>query len=83
MKPLIRSRMSLFVACAAASAGGLALLIAFTLGIALGMVMAYKRESVLDHVLSALGSLFHSIPNYLLALSLLRPGDLRPISIAQ
>jgi len=28
MKPLIRSRMSLFVACAAASAGGLALLIA-------------------------------------------------------
>jgi peptide/nickel transport system permease protein len=47
---------------------GLGLLIAFTLGITLGMVMAYKRESVIDHILSALGSLFHSIPNYLLAL---------------
>ena len=47
---------------------GLGLIIAFTLGITLGMVMAYKRESVLDHILSALGSLFHSIPNYLLAL---------------
>jgi peptide/nickel transport system permease protein len=47
---------------------GIGLLIAFTLGITLGMVMAYKRESVVDHVLSALGSLFHSIPNYLLAL---------------
>lgn len=47
---------------------GLGLLIAFTLGVTLGMVMAYKRESVLDHVLSVLASLFHSIPNYLLAL---------------
>ena len=47
---------------------GLGLIIAFMLGITLGMVMAYKRESVLDHILSALGSLFHSIPNYLLAL---------------
>jgi peptide/nickel transport system permease protein len=47
---------------------GLGLLIAFTLGITLGMVMAYKRESLLDHALSAVASLFHSIPNYLLAL---------------
>jgi peptide/nickel transport system permease protein len=47
---------------------GLGLVIAFTLGIALGMVMAYKRESALDHALSAIASLFHSIPNYLLAL---------------
>lgn len=47
---------------------GLGLMLAFTLGIGLGMVMAYKRESLLDHVLSVLASLFHSIPNYLLAL---------------
>ena len=47
---------------------GLGLIIAFALGIALGMVMAYKRESVLDHILSGIGSLFHSVPNYLLAL---------------
>lgn len=47
---------------------GLGLLIAFTLGITLGMIMAYKRETVLDHALSVLASIFHSIPNYLLAL---------------
>ena len=47
---------------------GLGLLLAFTLGIALGMVMAYKRESLLDHALSVIASIFHSIPNYLLAL---------------
>lgn len=49
---------------------GLALLISFTLGITLGMVMAYKRETWIDHVLSIIASLFHSIPNYLLALML-------------
>lgn len=47
---------------------GLGLLISFVLGIGLGMVIAYRRESLLDHVLSALGSLLHSIPNYLLAI---------------
>jgi peptide/nickel transport system permease protein len=47
---------------------GVGLLIAFALGITLGMIMAYKRETPIDHVLSVLASLFHSIPNYLLAL---------------
>lgn len=47
---------------------GLGLMLSFTIGIGLGMIMAYKRESVLDHALSVLASLFHSIPNYLLAL---------------
>ncbi len=47
---------------------GLGLLIAFTAGIGLGMLMAYRRESFLDHLLSALGSFFHSIPNYLIAI---------------
>jgi len=37
---------------------GLGLLIAFTAGIGLGMLMAYRRESFLDHLLSALGSFF-------------------------
>ncbi|MDP9371156.1 MAG: ABC transporter permease [Chloroflexota bacterium] len=50
---------------------GLGLIIAFTLGIMLGMVMAYKRESPLDHVLSVFASLFHSIPNYLLAVMII------------
>jgi peptide/nickel transport system permease protein len=44
---------------------GLGLLISFTAGIGLGMLMAYRRESAIDHVLTAFGSLLHSIPNYL------------------
>ncbi len=47
---------------------GIALIISFCLGILLGMVMAYWRGGVVDHVLSILGSLLHSIPNYLLAI---------------
>ena len=47
---------------------GLSLLISFTAGILLGMVMAFKREGPLDHVLAALGSIFHSVPNYLVAI---------------
>jgi len=50
---------------------GLALLLSFTLGIGLGMVMAYKREGWLDFILSILASIFHSIPNYLLALMII------------
>ena len=50
---------------------GTGLLISFTLGIGLGMVMAYRRESVIDHVLSMLGSLLHSVPPYLLAIIIL------------
>jgi peptide/nickel transport system permease protein len=47
---------------------GLGVLISFTLGAVLGTLMAYWRESWLDHALSLLGSLTHSIPNYLLAM---------------
>jgi peptide/nickel transport system permease protein len=46
---------------------GLGVLISFTLGMVLGMVMAYRREGWLDHLLSLLGSLLHSVPNYLMA----------------
>jgi len=49
---------------------GVALFISFVLGIVLGMVMAFRRESVLDHILSFLGSLFHSIPNYIIGILL-------------
>jgi peptide/nickel transport system permease protein len=47
---------------------GLGLLISFTLGIGLGMLIAYRREGLTDHVLTALGSLLHSVPNYLMAI---------------
>ncbi len=50
---------------------GLGLMIAYVLGVALGMAMAYRRESFLDHALSVVASLFHSIPNYLLAVMII------------
>jgi peptide/nickel transport system permease protein len=46
---------------------GVSLFISFGLGIGLGMLIAYRREGATDHLLTALGSLLHSIPNYLLA----------------
>ncbi len=50
---------------------GLSLLISFSLGVTLGMVMAYRRESPLDHALSAFASILSSIPNYLVGIILL------------
>ena len=47
---------------------GLGVLISCSLGSLLGMLMAYRRGGWLDHALSLLGSLLHSIPNYLLAM---------------
>ena len=49
---------------------GTGLFISFTLGIILGMIIAYRRESVLDHTLSAVGSVLSSVPNYLTAMIL-------------
>ncbi|MGB3330030.1 MAG: ABC transporter permease [Thermomicrobiales bacterium] len=47
---------------------GTALIISFTLGILLGMFMAYKRNSWIDSTLSAIASITHSVPNYLIAI---------------
>jgi peptide/nickel transport system permease protein len=47
---------------------GTALLISFTLGIMLGMFMAYKRNTWIDSSLSAFASITHSVPNYLIAI---------------
>lgn len=44
---------------------GLGLLLAFTFGVVLGMLMAYRRNSAIDHVLSAASSIFSSVPSYL------------------
>jgi len=49
---------------------GVALLISFVGGVVLGMLTAYRRDSVLDHVLSFLGSVFHSVPSYVLGILL-------------
>lgn len=47
---------------------GVATIFSFIIGIAAGMLMAYRRESWVDHLLSSLGSLLHAIPNYILAI---------------
>jgi len=50
---------------------GIALLVSFTLGIALGMLMAYRRDSWLDNILSAFASITSSIPQFLLGIMLI------------
>jgi peptide/nickel transport system permease protein len=47
---------------------GVGLLLAFTFGVFFGMVMAYRRNSVVDNALSVAASLFHSVPSYLFAI---------------
>jgi peptide/nickel transport system permease protein len=49
---------------------GLSLFLSFTLGMFLGMLIAYRRETFLDHVLSTIGSILSSVPNYLVAMIL-------------
>ena len=44
---------------------GLGLLISFTLGIALGTLMAYNRNTPLDHVLTLISSIMSAVPNYI------------------
>jgi len=44
---------------------GSALLISFVLGIVLGMMMAYYRNSALDHILSLFASFMTGVPNYI------------------
>lgn len=48
-----------------------ALFVSFVVGVLLGMYMAYRRESWLDHILSTVSSVFHSVPNYLTAIMII------------
>src|SRR5919204_1821067 len=47
---------------------GTGLLLSFVLGIALGLMAAYRRGSALDHAVSTGGSIISSVPGYLIAL---------------
>jgi peptide/nickel transport system permease protein len=47
---------------------GISLLISFTLGIFLGTIMAYKRDSLLDHLLSNLAAGLDAIGPYIIGL---------------
>ncbi|GAA1084749.1 ABC transporter permease [Nocardiopsis metallicus] len=55
---------------------GAGTLIAIVLGLALGMVMAYRRNQSLDHVLSVLASVLGAVPNYLIAMLLVVVGGM-------
>ncbi|MFC0672671.1 ABC transporter permease [Brachybacterium hainanense] len=47
---------------------GLALIISISIGLILGMIMAYRRGGIIDNLVTVIGSTFHAIPNYLLAI---------------
>ena len=49
---------------------GLGLLISFVFGILLGVMMAYRRDSFLDHGLTVLSSVISSVPDFLIGLLL-------------
>jgi peptide/nickel transport system permease protein len=50
---------------------GLGLLVSFTLGVTLGTVMAYVRNTAIDHLLSLLSSILSAVPNYIWGLLIL------------
>ncbi len=47
---------------------GVGLLLSFTIGILLGILMAYYRNSPLDHILSFIASVLSAVPNFIWAL---------------
>jgi peptide/nickel transport system permease protein len=47
---------------------GLSLMISFMLGMMLGILMAYRRNSLLDHSMTLFASIFSSLPNYLVGI---------------
>lgn len=49
---------------------GLSLIISFSVGILLGLVMAYRREGIIDQALTVFASISASVPNYLVAILL-------------
>jgi peptide/nickel transport system permease protein len=50
---------------------GVATLISFAVGLFCGIIMAYRRGSWLDHLLTTIGSILGSIPDYLIAIFVL------------
>lgn len=50
---------------------GTGLLLSFTFGMGLGMLMAYRRDSWIDHSLTVFASIFSSIPDYLIGLMMI------------
>ncbi len=47
---------------------GIGMIISVVIGLLLGMIMAYRRGGVIDHAVTAIGSVLHAIPNYIMAI---------------
>jgi peptide/nickel transport system permease protein len=47
---------------------GLALILSFSVGMILGVVIAFRREGLLDHILTVIGSFLSAVPDYLMAI---------------
>jgi peptide/nickel transport system permease protein len=47
---------------------GTGLILSFMIGVVLGLLMAYRRDSFFDHALTLYSSIMTSIPNYLIAI---------------
>jgi len=47
---------------------GIGLILSFIVGMLLGMIMAYNRDTWIDHVLTVFASVFSSVPDYLIGL---------------
>lgn len=47
---------------------GSGLVLSFLLGVTLGLLMAYRRDSYFDHILTLYASIMTSVPNYLIAI---------------
>jgi peptide/nickel transport system permease protein len=50
---------------------GLGLMLSFVVGTFLGMLIAYRRDTLLDHILTVFGSVFSAVPNYLIGLMII------------
>ena len=50
---------------------GTGLIMSFTVGVVLGLLMAYRRDSFFDHILTLYASLMTSVPNYLFAIAVI------------
>ncbi len=50
---------------------GIGLLVSFTLGVAIGMLMAYKRDAIWEPILSGIASTLSAIPSYIIGIVLL------------
>jgi peptide/nickel transport system permease protein len=47
---------------------GISLMISFVIGVGLGMIIAYRRNTWLDHLLTSISAVLDAIPNYLIAI---------------